>query len=127
MDERPITRTDLVDVLGAFEARLTALTEQLKTEVAGMKAGMAELRAEMAGLKTELRAEMAGLKAELKAEFATKAELAAMEQKLIDVVQEQVRDSQTEILKAFLPYQERTNVRFRGLDESRLYLDPPTA
>ena len=137
MDAGSLTRADLVELLGALETRL-------KAEMAELKTDMVELKTDMADLKTEMRADFA-TKAELK------AELAATEQRLTDAVQEQVRDSQTEILKAFLPYQETTNVRFRGMDakvanteaelrarmeilerrleqiETRLLLNPPTA
>jgi hypothetical protein len=50
-------------------------------------------------LKAELKQE---LKQELKPEF--------------DKVVEMVRDAQTEILKAFLPYQESANIRFRAME-----------
>lgn len=35
---------------------------------------------------------------------------------ILDGVAELVRDSRTEILKAFLPYQEAANLRFRKLE-----------
>ena len=57
------------------------------------------------------RAEMLELFAAQKAD--TKAEMAAMKQQILDGVQEQIRDSQTEILKAFLPFQESSNLRLR--------------
>ncbi|HXK07676.1 MAG TPA: hypothetical protein VMS37_35110 [Verrucomicrobiae bacterium] len=53
--------------------------------------------------RAELQAELKQLKIELKRE-------------ILDGVQEVVRDSQTEILKAFLPFQEATNIRFRALE-----------
>ncbi|HTP33398.1 MAG TPA: hypothetical protein VMJ75_14570 [Candidatus Acidoferrales bacterium] len=53
--------------------------------------------------RAELQAELKQLKIELKRE-------------ILDGVQEVVRDSQTEILKAFLPFQEPTNIRFRALE-----------
>jgi len=85
----------------------------------------------------------------------TRAEMlelfAAQKQEILDGVQEQIRDSQTEILKAFLPYQESTNLRLRVVEtnlsntdavltarmavlerrlqeiEKRLFLNPPAA
>jgi vacuolar-type H+-ATPase subunit E/Vma4 len=89
MDERPATRADLVELLSALKAELRV-----------------ELKAELAELRTELKTELAELRTELKTELA----------EIRDAVQEQIRDSQTEILKAFLPYQERTNVRFRAFE-----------
>jgi hypothetical protein len=96
-------------------------------------------------LKTELMAEvdrkLAGLKAEL-------------EQKMDDkfaALQEMIRDNQTELLRAFLPFQEAVSVRFRHLEttvsnndlavkmrmdylerrlmevEKKLFLEPPAA
>lgn len=73
--------------------------------------------------------------------------LARQERKILEGVQEIVRDSQTEILKAFLPYNEGTNLRMRQLEnaggsifermavlerrlqeiEKRLLMNPPAA
>jgi len=73
--------------------------------------------------------------------------LARLRQEILEGVQELVRDSQTEILKAFLPHQESTSLRFRHLEatngsvmdrmavlerrlqeiEKRLLLNPPAA
>jgi len=89
MDGQPITHAEMVELLSSLKA---------------------EQRTELAELKAELRTELTELKAELK------AEMAEMKRELIDTTQEQVRDAQTEILKAFLPYQERTNVRFRAFE-----------
>lgn len=113
MDERPVTRAELLEVLSSFQAELKA-----------------ELRAELATLKQEI---------------------VESKQEILDTVQEQVRDSQTEILKAFLPFREDTSIRFRAIDakignteaelrarmdvidrrlgqiETKLLLDPPAA
>ena len=102
MDEQPVTRRDFGELLSAVKELKTGLAE-LRTE---LKTGLAELR-------TELKTELAALRTELKTELAElRTELAESK----DAVQEQIRDSQTEILKAFLPYQERTNVRFRAFE-----------
>jgi|GEM_PF-2109493 uncharacterized protein Yka (UPF0111/DUF47 family) len=71
MDERPITRSEMLELFAAQKA--------------------------------DTRAEMLGL-------------FAAQKQEILDGVQEQIRDSQTEILKAFLPYQESTNLRLRVVE-----------
>ena len=113
MDERPITRAEMVELFASQKAELTA---------------------DMAALKTELKADMA-----------------AQKQEILDGVQEQLRDSQTEILKAFLPYQESNNLRLRVVEtnlsntdavltarmavlerrlqeiEKKLFLNPPAA
>ena len=62
----------------------------------------------------------------------TRAELAEalaqqkreLKQEILEGVQELVRDSQTEILKAFLPHQEGMNLRLQEI-EKRLLLNPP--
>jgi hypothetical protein len=82
MDERPITRAEMVELFAA-------------------------LRTDMAAQRGELKADMATQRAELK------ADMAALKQEMLDGVQEQIRDSQTEILKAFLPFQESSNLRLR--------------
>jgi hypothetical protein len=64
-------------------------------------------RAEMVELFAALRTDMAAQRGELK------ADMAALKQEMLDGVQEQIRDSQTEILKAFLPFQESSNLRLR--------------
>jgi hypothetical protein len=89
MDERPITRGEMVELFTAQKADVTA---------------------DMAALKTEL-----------------KADLAAFKQEILDGVQEQIRDSQTEILKAFLPFQETTNLRLRVVETNISNTDPPAA
>jgi hypothetical protein len=53
----------------------------------------------LANLKTDLRTDMADLKAEI-----------------LEGVQEAVRDAQTEILKAFFPFQENTDLRIRAVE-----------
>ena len=45
-----------------------------------------------------------------------KQHLVAMEHRMLDRVQEMVRDAQTEILKAFFPFQDGTNIRLRKLE-----------
>ncbi len=52
---------------------------------------------------------------------ATKKDLADAEARL----SEQMRDMQTEFLKAFLPWQDQVRIQFRELDE--LLLEPPGA
>ena len=95
------------------------------------------------------RAEMIELFAVQKADVT--ADMAAFKQEILDGVQEQIRDSQTEILKAFLPYQESNNLRLRVVEtnlsntdavltarmavlerrlqeiEKKLFLNPPAA
>jgi hypothetical protein len=93
MDERPITRTDLVELLSALRV---------------------ELKADLAELRTEFKADLAELKTELQTDL--KAKLAETKQEILDTTQEQVRDAQTEILKAFLPFREDTGIRFRAFD-----------
>jgi hypothetical protein len=44
------------------------------------------------------------------------AALAGQKQEILDAIQEYVRDAQTEILKAFLPYQEGQNIRLRAME-----------
>jgi hypothetical protein len=44
------------------------------------------------------------------------AALAAQRSEIIDELTEVIRDSQTEILKAFLPYQEASSIRFRAVE-----------
>jgi hypothetical protein len=109
MDERPITRAEMLDLFAAQKFDTKALE--------------AELKADMATLKQEI----------------------------LDGVQERIRDSQTEILKAFLPFQESSNLRLRLVEtnlsntdavltarmavlerrlqeiEKRLFLNPPAA
>ena len=139
MDAQPITRADLVELLGALKADIVA---EFRTDLAALRT---ELTTELAALQTELKAELAALRTDLD------AKLAETKQDILDSTQEKIRDAQTEILKAFLPYQERTNVRFRGLEakvstteaelrarmeilearldqiETRLHLEPPAA
>jgi hypothetical protein len=92
--------------------------------------------------------DLAEVKTELKQDIAeVKHDMAGMENRL----SERIRDSQTEILKAFLPYQESQNLRLRTLEaklsntdtgitermailerrlaeiEKRLLLNPPAA
>jgi hypothetical protein len=95
------------------------------------------------------RAEMVELFAAQRADILER--LAAQKQEILDGVQEQIRDSQTEILKAFLPFQEASNLRLRLVEtnlsntdavltarmavlerrlqeiEKKLFLNPPAA
>lgn len=170
----PITRAEMVELLGSLKAELKTelkadlraqLTQQLAAQEVGLRTEMAELLAiqktqlraelgeQLATQKVELRTEMAELltiqKAELRIEMA---ELFAIQKReIFDIVQEQVRDAQTEILKAFLPYQESSNIRLQVIEakitntdvalttrmrimearlqqiEKKLLLDPPAA
>jgi hypothetical protein len=58
---------------------------------------------------------------------ATKNDLRQMEDRL----SEQMRDMQTELLKAFLPWQDNVRIQFRELEvntgNSELLLNPPAA
>jgi len=100
MDERPITRADLVELLGALRVDWKADLAELHTE---WKADLAELR-------TEFKSDLA----ELRAEF--KSDLADQKLEILETTQEQVRDAQTEILKAFLPFREEHDIKFRAFE-----------
>ena len=52
----------------------------------------------------------------LEVETRLKGEMAQMRREILDGVQEMVRDAQTEILKAFLPFQEAQNIRLHTLE-----------
>jgi len=43
-------------------------------------------------------------------------QLSTLEKRLLESTQEMIRDAQTEILRAFLPYLESQGVRFRSLE-----------
>ena len=81
----------------------------------------AELREALADTRAELLEALAGTRAEmLGALGATRTELletmeAALAAQKADII-EAVRDAQTEILKAFLPFQETSNIRFRAVE-----------
>jgi hypothetical protein len=49
-------------------------------------------------------------------DLATKQDLENMKREILEGVAELVRDSQTEILKAFFPFQESVSVRFRKIE-----------
>ena len=84
---------------------------------AATKKDLIELRAELKGdiveLRAELKADIAELRAELKGNIA---ELRTETHSGFDRLQEQMRDMQTEILRAFLPYQGSQNLRLRNLE-----------
>jgi hypothetical protein len=49
--------------------------------------------------------------------------LGATKREIIDAVRELVRDAQTEILKAFFPHQEATNIRIRAVETNLSNVD----
>jgi hypothetical protein len=65
---------------------------------------------DLAELKTVLKTDLAELEARLEAKFDTKFS------EIRDSITEQIRDNQTEILKAFLPWQESVQTQFRKLE-----------
>ena len=80
----------------------------------------------MAELETKLGARMSGLDAEMsevKGKLSTlDAGLSAVKAELPEVearLSEQMRDMQTELLKAFLPWQEHTQIQFPNFASSR--------
>jgi hypothetical protein len=50
-------------------------------------------------------------------EPATKADLAALEQRLTDAFTEAIRDSETHLLKAFYGFTESVQARFKAADD----------
>ena len=85
----------MVELLAAYSADVKSQLAEMKTHMANMKAEMADVRAQVAFLRVEM---------------------ANQKQDIIDVVQERIRDAQTEILKAFLPFQQSTNIRMRKME-----------
>jgi hypothetical protein len=96
MDDQPVTRAVLLEALAAQGEQQN---QQLAKALAAQKRELIEA-------------------------LATKQELAAQKQEILDEVkvmiaeagdrtQEAIRDAQTEILKAFLPAQESNTIRFR--------------
>lgn len=67
---------------------------------------------------TELRSELKGDMAQMEARFDHKLEtkFSEFEERLTSRVTEQIRDSQTDILKAFLPWQDSVHTQFRRLE-----------
>jgi hypothetical protein len=136
MDEKPVTRSEMLDALADVAT---------KTE---MREAFAEMRAEMRegfATKTEMREGFAAIRSEMQEGFA------AAKLDMRETIAESVRDSQTELLKAFLSYQENNDLRIRTVEaklsnvdaglsqrvnnmerrlweiEKKLLLDPPAA
>jgi len=111
MDERPLTRADLVELLSALsndlKANLAELHGEFRTDLADLRG---EFKADLAGLRDEFKAGLA----ELRTEF--KADLAEQRREILETTREQVRDAQTEILKAFLPFREEHDIKFRAFE-----------
>ena len=122
MDERPLTRADLVELLSALsndlKANLAELHGEFRTDLADLRG---EFKADLAGLRDEFKADLAELRTEFKAGLAElrtefKADLAEQRREILETTQEQVRDAQTEILKAFLPFREEHDIKFRAFE-----------
>jgi tryptophan 2,3-dioxygenase len=64
--------------------------------------------------KTITRTEMIDLLNQTVGEM--RAEMAAMKQEIVEECLKRVREAQSEIAKAFFPFQETTNVRFRAME-----------
>ena len=99
-DDRPATKQDLNDLRNELHGDM----DQLRNELHG---GMAELRTELNGNLDQLRTELNGNMSRLREELV-----------------EQVRDMQTEVLRAFHGWASPIEIRLRALPnmEERLVL-----
>jgi hypothetical protein len=74
---------------------------------------------DLAALESKLTGQMAALDNKLTGQMAAlDNKLTGQMTEMEDRITERIRDSQTEILKAFLPYQEGQNVRLRILENT---------
>jgi len=96
VDEQPVTRRDLVEALATAKVEITEAVTKNVTEVVTKNVTEAVTRNV--------------------AEAVTRNVTKNVTEALRDFVMEAVRDSQTEVLKAFLPYQESSSVRMRALE-----------
>ena len=91
-DERPASKKDLEELKAELKADMGRLEEGLRADMGRMEVG---LKADMGRMEVELKADMG-----------------RTEDRLI----EKMRDMQTELLRAFGPFQEVVNLRIRTVE-----------
>jgi septal ring factor EnvC (AmiA/AmiB activator) len=91
----------------------------VKEDVAAVKEDVAAVKEDVAAVKEDVAAVKEDVAAVKEAVAAVKKDLAAVETRLdvrMDSLSEQMRDMQTELLKAFLPWQQDVKIQFRELE-----------
>jgi hypothetical protein len=104
VDEQPVTRRDLVEALATAKVEITEAVTKNVTEVVTKNVTEAVTKNVTEAVTRNVT------------EAVTRNVTKNVTEALRDFVMEAVRDSQTEVLKAFLPYQESSNVRMRALE-----------
>jgi myo-inositol-1-phosphate synthase len=106
MDDKPVTRKELLDALSDFATKAETLQAVADARAETLQA-VADARAEtlqaVADAKTEILERVAGI-------------VQASQSAVLEKVAEMVRDAQTELLRAFLGYQENTDLRIRTVE-----------
>ena len=106
------------DIQQRFEG-LERQIQDLKTDVEGLKGDVQTLKSDVQTLKSDvqtLKSDVQTLKSDVQTLKGDVQQIQPQMRQMEDRLSEQMRDMQTELLKAFLPWQQQVRIEFRELE-----------